>query len=204
MSSEEALCRFMELVSDLTKTDMTEFFERWGFLKPLENMWFNDYGAVEVNISEARINQAIEYMSKYEKPTQPIWFITENNLHLFKEKPQVKVGTAALNQAQDTYRFSDWENCVVYVVRGTDGREWGIGDACDPNEKLRLHVTTSWNEFKWGDKNGNLSPGNVNSEKYYCTVGKSSVTKTPKNTPALKGAECFGVGADGVYYPAKK
>ncbi|MBE6209612.1 MAG: hypothetical protein E7128_05200 [Rikenellaceae bacterium] len=198
MSDEEAMCRFCELVSDVTKLDMTEFFERWGFLDPIEGMWFNDYGKRQVWMTSERINKAREHMSQYPKPEQPIWFITEFNIDRFKNPAPVKVGTAAVNKAKDTYRFSDWENCVAYVVEGSDGEWYAVMDAAYANS-----VKTAWHEFYWAPQGSEGSASNENSEINYCTAGKHEVVKTPSNTPALKSAKCYGVGADGTFYLAK-
>jgi hypothetical protein len=195
MSDEEAMCRFCELVSDVTKTDMTEFFERWGFLDPIEGMWFNDYGKRQVWMTAERINKAREHMAQYPKPEQPIWFITEKNIELFKNVTPVKQGTVAINKAKDTYRFSDWENCVAYVIEGSDGEWYAVMDATYSNS-----VKTSWHEFYWAPQGSEGSASNKNSEVNYCTAGKHAVTKTPSNTPALKNPKAYGVGADGTFY----
>ncbi len=195
MSDEEAMLRFCELVSDVAKLDMTEFFERWGFLTPVEGVWFNDYGKCQVNITKARIDKAREHMAQYPKPEQPIHFITEKNIGLYKQPVAATVGKVAHTKKTTKYHFQGWENCVAYVVEGTDGKLYGVRDAAEA-----AFVFTEWNEFSWADRDGNIG---ANSEVYYCTVGKNKKSKTESNTPALDGAKYYGVDVYGVWHEAK-
>ena len=195
MSDEEAMLRFCELVSDVAKLDMTEFFERWGFLTPVEGVWFNDYGKCQVNITKARIDKAREHMAQYPKPEQPIHFITEKNIGLYKQPVAATVGKVAHTKKTTKYHFQGWENCVAYVVEGTDGKLYGVRDAAEA-----AFVFTEWNEFSWADRDGNIG---ANSEVYYCTVGKNKKSKTESNTPALDGAKYYGVDVYVVWHEAK-
>ena len=197
VSDEEAMLRFCELVSDVTKTDMTEFFERWGFLTPVDGIWFSDYGSRQIYITQERIDKARKHMAQYPKPTQPIHFISEYNLHLFKEPAEVKVGRVAHTSGTTKYHFQNWQNCVAYIVEGTDGKWYGITDASS------AYVNTYWHEFQWGDSDGNISPTGENSKTYYCTVGSKQVNKVEANTPALKGAKFYGVDANGKFHEFK-
>ena len=196
MSDEEAMLRFCELVSDVVKLDMTEFFERWGFLTPVEGVWFNDYGRRQIFISKERIDKARAHMAQHPKPTQPIHFITENNINLFKEPAEVKIGKVAHQKNTTKYHFQNWENCVAYLVEGTDGKLYGVGDAGQ-----KAFVFTEWNEFMWGNDAGATS--SENSSEFYKTVGKNLKTKAESNTPALNGAKFYGVDANGVWHQAK-
>ena len=198
VSNEEAMLRFCELVSDVTKTDMTEFFELWGFLTPVD-VWFDDYGSQHIIISQERIDKARKHMAQYPKPTQPIHFISERNMHLFKEPAEVTVGTVSHAAGQVLYHFRNWENCVAFIVVGNDGRMYGISDTAS------AFVSTSWNEYQWGDSNGKVNPegGHINSKTYYRTVNTALKEFTEANLPALKGAKCYGVDANGKLYEAQ-
>ena len=196
MSDEEAMLRFCELVSDVVKLDMTEFFERWGFLTPVEGVWFNDYGKCQVNITKARIDKARAHMAQYPKPEQPIHFITENNIDLYRNPVAATVGKVAHTKKTTKYHFQGWENCVAYVVEGTDGKLYGVRDAAEA-----AFVFTEWNEFSWGNDAGQTS--STNSEQFYKTVGKNKKSKTEANVDALNGAKCYGVDVYGVWHEAK-
>ena len=200
VSDEEAMLRFCELVSDLVQLDMTEFFERWGFLTPVD-VWWSDYGAKKIQIGQERIDKARAHMAKYPKPTQPIHFISEANMHLFEDPAAnpVTVGKVVKTTGTNRYHFQNWENCVAYIVEGSDGKWYAVTDAS------AAYLYTKWNEFQWGDEDGNINPagGHINSKEYYCTVGSKEVNKTEKNTPALESPKFYGVGADGTFYEPK-
>ncbi|MBQ8864319.1 MAG: M60 family metallopeptidase [Rikenellaceae bacterium] len=198
VSNEEAMLRFCELVSDVVKLDMTEFFERWGFLTPVDGVWFNDYGSRQIYITQERIDKARKHMSQYPKPTQPIHFISEHNMHLFREPAEVTVGTVEKTPGSNRYWFKGWENCVAFIVEGSDGKWYAI------NDTSAAYLYTKWKDFHWGDSDGNLSPDGSNSKTYYCTVGSYDVNLTDKNTPALKEPRFYGVDANGVFHEFKQ
>ena len=85
---------------------------------------------------------------------------------------------------------------MAYVVQGSDGKVYGVGDACQ-----KAFVFTEWNEFAWGNDAGATS--STNSSEFYKTVGKNLKSWTETNAPALNDAKYFGVDAKGVWHEAE-
>lgn len=51
--------------------------------------------------------------------------------------------------------------------------------------------------LQWTDSNGNASPGNVNSQTYYCSKNTPTTIPTADYTPYV-----YGITADGTRIPA--
>lgn len=77
---------FVSTVCDVAKLDLTDFFESWGFLTPLD-IKMSDYGDSQFTITEAQVNKlkAEIAVKKYPKPKHDkIYLITDNNISSYK------------------------------------------------------------------------------------------------------------------------
>ena len=194
ISDGQAQINFVKLVSELTKTDLTEFFEFWRFLTPTEGMYINDYGSPTMTVTQAMVDDAKQFMSKYEKPKHKIQLLSEHNLGLYVNPT---TSTAGQMQTYSSYvRAYGFSGVVAYEL-------------CDGPDKtvayfLPKSTTTTaaalYNRYStliWQDSNGNASPGNVNS-KTYCHSKQQLTTINPSDfTPYV-----YGVLADGTRIPA--
>lgn len=78
---------FVRTVCNVSKTNMIDFFEKWGFLKPIDLM-INDYGNQKIIITYAQINNLkSEIISKgYPKPDIEVYKLTDSNYKQFMTK----------------------------------------------------------------------------------------------------------------------
>jgi len=76
---------FVRNVCHLSKINLIDFFQKWGFLTPIDVV-INDYGNRTLKITQQEIDALIaEIESKnYEKPTQDITNIRDDNFYQFK------------------------------------------------------------------------------------------------------------------------
>lgn len=90
-SSADGMCQleFTKIVSEISGLDMTEFFEDWGFFKPISYI-INDYGNADFTVTQTAIDAtkaAIADM-KLPKPTLPpgkkLYEINDKNTATFK------------------------------------------------------------------------------------------------------------------------
>lgn len=78
--------RFVAVVCEIAQLDLTDFFEAWGFLKPVDEK-IDDYGNSRFTITEAQVNKLKEEIAakKYPKPKHDnIYQINDNNISSFK------------------------------------------------------------------------------------------------------------------------
>ncbi len=194
ISDGEAQINFVKLVSELTKTDLTEFFEFWRFLTPTQGIYISDYGRSTMTVTQAMVDEAKTFMSQFEKPKYKIQLLCEHNIRQFIN-PQTPVA-GKMQIYPNFVRAYDFSGIVAFEL-------------CDGPDKtvayfLPKSTTTTaaalYNRYStliWQDSNGNASPGNVNSYTY-CYSKQQFTTIAPANfTPYV-----YGVTADGTRIPA--
>ncbi|MBQ5861732.1 MAG: hypothetical protein IIW65_06300, partial [Alistipes sp.] len=65
------------------KEDLTDFFEKWGFLVVCDEV-IDDYGDKRLIVTEEMVKAVKEHASQYPKPSkQNLWFISNYNLQKF-------------------------------------------------------------------------------------------------------------------------
>lgn len=115
----ECQLEFVRIVSDVAQMDLTEFFETWGFLKPID-MEVDDYSKAQLTITEAQSQATKDHMKQYsEKPDMIIQYLTDDNLDIYKEKKEVVKGTYTIvEENSSTYirLSSEWKNYVAVEV----------------------------------------------------------------------------------------
>ncbi|KAA5444865.1 hypothetical protein F2Y36_07860 [Bacteroides caccae] len=113
----ELQIEFMKMACDVLDTDLSEFFELAGMLKPCE-LIVNDYGKKTVKITEAQCRDAKTYMQqRYTKPQAMLHYMSANAIRIFKEKVAVQ-GTynQGVNRQGNivTVQHSVWKNAVAF------------------------------------------------------------------------------------------
>ena len=74
---------FVKVCCDVAKEDLTDFFEKWGFLVVCDEV-IDDYGDKRLIVTEEMVNAVKEHASQYPKPSkQNLWFISNYNLQKF-------------------------------------------------------------------------------------------------------------------------
>lgn len=82
----ECQLAFVKVVCDVAQTDLTEFFQAWGFLTPID-MDINDYGVRNLKITQEQIDEVLDYIAgkNYPAPTKPVQYITDNTVGDFMD-----------------------------------------------------------------------------------------------------------------------
>ncbi len=106
---------FVRAICDITKTDLTRFFTRWGYLSPFDDE-IDDYGKRRFTVTQQQVDDLVaEIEAKgYAPMTEVIEYICDANWQLFRDKLPVQAGTAMKNGAKLT--MSGWKNVVAYEV----------------------------------------------------------------------------------------
>lgn len=104
---------FAKICSDIAQTDLTDFFIAWGFLKPV-NIQIDDYGVGVVNVSQAMVDDAIDYIKSkgYAQPDAKFEYLHDQVVSVFKNKAAVVKGTASVTNNNVT--ISGTQNAIVY------------------------------------------------------------------------------------------
>jgi hypothetical protein len=116
----EQQLEFVKMMCEITETDLTGFFHKWGYLSPYDEI-IDDYGTGRFLITQEQIDEVVaEIKAKNYAPlTEKLEYICDSNVDYFKNRWQVKEGTATANGT--TIVMTGWENVVAYeVYQGDD------------------------------------------------------------------------------------
>lgn len=144
----EQQLEFVYIASKVAHTNLLDFFEKWGFLTPVDVL-VEDYGSGQMTITQDQadeIRRRVEALG-YSKPDIALEYITDNTVDVFKNKKDIVVGTASRTEASLTMK--NWKNVVVYEVR--DGNEGGtlicVSDGMlEPSATASFSVKGGWKD----------------------------------------------------------
>jgi len=111
---------FMRICCDVSKTDLSEFFQRWGMLAVTSGK-ATDHSSIQnkvnytqnFNISENDVADLTNYASKYEKPDAALWYIHDECIDEFKNKSEVEKGQAWIGE---NYFETNTKHAVAFEV----------------------------------------------------------------------------------------
>ncbi len=119
--------KFAEICCEITQTDLSEFFEAWGFFIPMKNGYVGDYGHHYVYLLQEDIDASKKKMQQYAKKGGQIMFL-EDRVRPSKKKK------SPLNDDEEGYRadysdevkvgdtrevgyYGQWEDCIDESVK---------------------------------------------------------------------------------------
>ena len=113
----EAQIAFMKNACDAAQTDLTDFFEISGMLRPID-LWVDDYTCAQMTITEQDITAVKQYAAKYKKPETPVLhYITANTVDYYKNKSALEGVTSAGFIFKDDEMIVNhhiWKNVVAF------------------------------------------------------------------------------------------
>lgn len=124
VSNGQHQINFIKMACKYTKTDLTEFFERAGMLKPID-LLVEDYTRAQLTITEAMCEEVRAYVAenKWEKPAGVINYISGNTVGVYEQQLPVEGTLNTGVSGSGTYRtvnHSVWKNAVVYETYAGD------------------------------------------------------------------------------------
>ena len=139
---------FVYIASLKSNTNLIDFFEKWGFLKPVD-IKMDDYGSGTMRITEEDVNNLKTRVAALNLPAcnEAIEYITDNTVDVFKNKLAVVKGTAT--RTGNTLTMRNWKNVVVYEVRNNDanGDLICVSDGVlTPSTTASFDVATDWKD----------------------------------------------------------
>lgn len=114
---------FIKRACDVTKLDLTDFFEQSGMLIPID-LWVDDYTCAQMTITEANIKETKEYAAKYNKPITPVLhYLTANSVDVYKNMLPLKgeKGKGFTKEEQKiVVNNANWQNAVAFETYAGD------------------------------------------------------------------------------------
>lgn len=129
---------FTVRASKIAQTDLTDFFDKWGYFMPIDQD-IDDYGVKRVTITEAQIANTRKRIKELNlpKPDAAIEYLSEHNIKCYKDRLDVQAGTAARNGQALT--LTNWNNVVAYEVYDGDKLVY-------VSNHHKFTVNTPWND----------------------------------------------------------
>jgi hypothetical protein len=147
MTAGELLLQFVRNTCDAVQEDLSEFFIKAGFLKPVD-VTINDYGLGQVTITPQQVEQTIAYIKSkgYPEPISPvIHYASAHSMHMFREQLPLSGITGQGVTLSGNYliaQHSTWQNAVAYETYDTDNNliYVSISGSGDPdNQSTRIY-----------------------------------------------------------------
>ena len=110
----EQQLEFVKMMCEITETDLTGFFHKWGYLSPYDEI-IDDYGTGRFLITQEQIDEVVaEIKAKNYAPLTEKRYIYDSNVDYFKNRWQSENCTAN----GTTIVMTGWENVVMRCIRG--------------------------------------------------------------------------------------
>jgi hypothetical protein len=116
MSDGQYQLQFVKNACDVAKLDLTDFFQKWGFLTAADVV-LDDYGSRRFVVTQDQVDECIRYIQNkgYDKPQHEIQYITDSNINLYKSFLFLN-GFNSVKYVNGEYIIDGWNNVVAYEV----------------------------------------------------------------------------------------
>lgn len=108
---------FVKNACDVSKLDLTDFFEHSGILAPID-LIVDDYTVGRMKITEEDISQVKKYAAKYPKPSTPVLhYLTANSVKSYeKQLPVTGITGQGFEKQLNTLivQHDQWKNAVAF------------------------------------------------------------------------------------------
>lgn len=124
----ELQLNYVKMVCDAVEEDLTDFFINAGFLRPI-NTIIDDYGELPFIITQAQVDETIEYIKSkgYRQPVSPvIHYISAHSLSSFKDQKNIEgttgEGVMITEDNALTIDHAVWKNVIAYETYDVEGQ----------------------------------------------------------------------------------
>jgi hypothetical protein len=69
---------FAKTACKVANEDLTEFFDMWGFFKPVDNVAYSQYGNWTYHVTQEMIDEAKAYMASFPKKAAPFYYLEDS------------------------------------------------------------------------------------------------------------------------------
>lgn len=106
---------FTYIASKISKLDLRDFFERWGFYDEVD-IQKDDYGIKRFVVTKAQVAAVKQRIADlgYSKPEYRIEYITDDNIEYYRTKGVINKGT--IKRDGQTFICNGWNNVVAWEV----------------------------------------------------------------------------------------
>lgn len=139
---------FPYIASVTAQLDLTEYFEKWGFFKPVDKS-IKDYSTEQLTITEAQAAEVKARIAalRLPKPDIALEYITDHTVEVYKGKLAVVAGSAT--RSGQTITLTGWRHAVAYEVLDASGQVVYLSDTGIDKDASALQITLP-SGITWG------------------------------------------------------
>jgi len=108
-----AQLNFVKMCCDVAGVDLTEFFDAWGMLSPI-NLSIDDYSTQPIVITQAQVDEMKSYLRKYPSPDHKIQYIQDTYVNLYRSNAAIVKGS--VSKTGSTWSLTNWRNVVACEI----------------------------------------------------------------------------------------
>lgn len=113
---------FIKRACDVTRTDLTGFFEKAGMLIAIDK-FIGDYTSAQLTITREEVDKLKKHASQYKKPAQALCYISANSINAFQNKKPVigkKNNGLTIKDKTVTIDHAIWKNVTAFETYSDD------------------------------------------------------------------------------------
>ncbi|MDR1631534.1 MAG: M60 family metallopeptidase [Dysgonamonadaceae bacterium] len=118
----EAILQFIRICCDVAKEDLTDFFNAWGLLRPVNYVGkYSGYGSGDLRLksSPKQIEDVVRYAKKYPKPEMHLQYIHDDCKDIYRNYAGIIEGFAEKDLSNNV-RMKGWKHVAVFEVYDAD------------------------------------------------------------------------------------
>lgn len=146
LTNGELLLNFVKNTCVAVEQDLTVFFQKTGFLKPI-SIQIDDYGIGELTITQQQIDETLTYIQNlgYPQPVSPvIHYASAHSINMYKNQLPLSGTTGVGVSLAGNYLnvvHSEWQNAVAYETYDSNNQLIfvsisGTGDLSNQSTKV--------------------------------------------------------------------
>ena len=139
---------FVYIASLKSGYDLLDFFEKWGFLAPVD-VTIDDYGTGKMTVTESMADDIRKRVRELgnPKPKVPLEYLTDINYSYVRDQQAVEAGSAT--RSGTTLTMTGWKHVLVFEVRedSADGKLVHVSDGLlSPSSSATFKVPGNWKD----------------------------------------------------------
>ena len=155
LSYGESQANFAYVASLCAGMDLTDFFEKWGYLHEIDIYVSDNTTSGQLTVTKEYADDVRARIAALNlpRPEVALEYITDNNMEFVKERAAVVEGKAAVVEGGKV-RVEDWQNVLAYEVVDGNGETIRAADASLPSQSACEFAVTLPEGKSWADGYG--------------------------------------------------
>lgn len=136
----EQQLEFVYLCCKVANMNLLDFFEKWGFLTPVETE-IDDYGKAFFSLTSEQIDILKQRVNNLNLPYPKVAleYITDSTIECYKDELEVVKGSVVCNG--NVVTLSGWKNVVAFEVKNMDGELIYISSPATASSNSSIVIT---------------------------------------------------------------